>query len=87
MTDDTTCTTDAQIAAAFGEFVSIIAAVTGLPECQVIQAAHAQIVAMMVTRIGGPLTANLCAGTADRVRDMPPREALPLAFATPAGSA
>lgn len=77
----------ANIPAAVGEFIAAVAALTDTPEGEVILMAHAQLIAMMVTRIGPRLTAELCQGSADRIRDLPEVEAMPLAFATPAGSA
>ena len=56
------------IPAAVGEFITAVAALTETPEGEVIVMAHAQLVAMMVTRIGPRLTADLCQGTADRIR-------------------
>lgn len=87
MTTQDIAAAQARIAAAVGEYISALSVVSGLTEGEVIAAAHAQIVAMMVTRIGGQRTADLCCGTGERIRDMPTPPDLPLAFATPAGTA
>lgn len=60
---------------------------TGLPlEC-VLAGAHAEVIAMMTTALGGPMTAHCCELAAERVRDLPSLDAVSLAFAEAAGRA
>lgn len=65
--------------------------VTGIPTDCLLVGAHAQIVAMMTTQMGGPMTAKACEWMADQVRNLPSTHAsalaFALAFARPAGRA
>lgn len=59
----------------------------GLPLDCLLIGAHAQIVTMMTTAMGGPMTAQCCERAADRVRSVPSQAAVSLALAQPAGQA
>lgn len=60
---------------------------TGIPfEC-ILAGAHAQIVTMMTTTIGGPMAAHCCEAAASRVRNMPSLSAARLALCRTEGSA
>lgn len=64
-----------------------IADESGLPIEAILAGAHAQIVTMMVTTMGGPVTAKSCERAAAQVRTLPSLRALSLAFAAPEGHA
>lgn len=60
---------------------------TGIPTDALLAGAHAQIVALIVTHLGGPMAAATCERAAKSVRHMPSLAASSLARATPQGSA
>ncbi|OJH43013.1 hypothetical protein [Paracoccus sp. SM22M-07] len=60
---------------------------TGLPTEALLAGAHAQVVAMIVTHLGGPMAASTCERAAKAVRHMPSLAASSLARAAPQGRA
>lgn len=60
---------------------------TSLPTDALLAGAHAQVVAMIVTHLGGPMAAQTCEQAAAAVRHMPSLAAAALAGATPKGRA
>lgn len=74
------------IAEVVGDFLDGLIA-EGIPAELVLAGAHAQIIAMMTTRLGGPMTASSCERAADRFRHMPSLDALALLSTPPAGRA
>jgi len=84
----TTKTEQAEKAATLtAEALLRVAEESGLPIEAILAGAHAQIVTMMVTTMGGPLTAESCERAAAQVRTLPSLRALSLAFAAPEGHA
>lgn len=76
-----------QAATLIAEALLRIADESGLPIEAILAGAHAQIVTMMVTTMGGPVTAASCERAAARVRTLPSLKALSLAVAVPEGHA
>lgn len=60
---------------------------TGLPTDAILAGAHATVIAMIVTHMGGPMAAATCERAANSVRHLPSLGACSLACATPAGRA
>ncbi|MFN3952949.1 MAG: hypothetical protein ACK4LQ_00750 [Pararhodobacter sp.] len=60
---------------------------TGLPLDCILAGAHAQVITMMTTTLGGPMTAHCCEQAAERVRTLPSLDAVSLAFSEPFGRA
>lgn len=60
---------------------------TGMPMECVLAGAHAEVVALMTSLVGGPMTAHCCEMAAAKVRCLPSANAMRLASAAPAGSA
>lgn len=60
---------------------------TGFPLDCILAGAHAQIITMMTTTFGGPMTAHCCEQAADRVRSLPSLDAVSLAYSEAAGRA
>ena len=60
---------------------------TGIATDLLLAGAHAQVVAMTVTHLGGPMAAAACERAARNARHLPSLAACMLAGATPAGRA
>lgn len=59
----------------------------GIPMHIILAGAHASVVTMLVETLGGPMAAGSCERAAERVRNLPSREAMRLAVTPPAGRA
>lgn len=60
---------------------------TGIPTDLLLAGAHATLVAMMTTHLGGPMAAETCERAANSVRHLPSLAACSLAGVTPKGRA
>ena len=76
-----------QAATLIGPMLIALQRKTGLSMAAIMVGTHAEIVAMMATTLGGPITAECCDRAARRVRNMPSMEDAGLTFAAPAGHA
>lgn len=76
-----------EAAALVAEALVTIQNATGLPTDAILAGAHAQVVAMIVTHLGGPMAAATCERAAKSVRHLPSLAASSLARAAPRGSA
>lgn len=87
MTDKTKHQLADEAADLVAEALANIQGQTGMPTECLLAGAHAQIIAMMVMFLGGPMTALSCEQASARVRRLPSKRAVSLAFARPAGRA
>lgn len=87
MTDRTRQDIADEAAALVAEALVTIQRETGIATDLLLAGAHAQVVSMMTTHLGGPMAATACERAAKNVRHLPSLAACALAGATPAGRA